>query len=217
MSRARAWQPVTATVKVTGTAPACGTAVEGSGFVLDATHVVTNAHVVAGVTEPTVALQGASGALRGSRYRTEVVAFDPALDVAVLAVTGGGRLAVAPLQLAAGRLDRGAPAVVLGYPGDGPLTASPARVRGAQTVVGTDIRGRGSVRREVYTLRTVVRPGNSGGPLVTTTGQVGGLVFAMSRDDPDTGYALTAAQIAPTVRAGAARSASSPVSTGACA
>lgn len=207
----------TATVKVTGTAPACGTAVEGSGFVLDATHVVTNAHVVAGVRGPTVALDGVSGALRGARYRTEVVAFDPALDVAVLAVTGGGRLAVAPLRLAGTRLDRGAAAVVLGYPGDGPLKASPARVRGAQTVLGTDIRGRGTVRREVYTLRTVVRPGNSGGPLVTTTGEVGGLVFAMSRDDPETGYALTAAQIAPTVRAGAARTASAAVSTGACA
>ncbi len=207
----------TATVKVTGSAPACGTAVEGSGFVLDATHVVTNAHVVAGVTGPTVSLQGTTGASRGTRYRTEVVAFDPALDVAVLAVVDGGRLAVTPLRLAAGRLDRGAPGVVLGYPGDGPLTASPARVRGSQTVQGTDIRGRGSVRREVYTLRTVVRPGNSGGPLVTASGQVAGLVFAMSRDDPETGYALTAAQIAPTVRAGAARDAGAPVPTGACA
>ena len=207
----------TATVKVTGNAPACGTAVEGSGFVLDATHVVTNAHVVAGVTGPTVSLPGAAAAPVGTRYRTEVVAFDPELDVAVLAVTGGVRLPVAPLALATGRMATGAPAVVLGYPGDGPLKASPARVRGAQTVIGTDIRGRGRVRREVYTLRTVVRPGNSGGPLVTATGQVGGLVFAMSRDDPDTGYALTAAQIAPTVRAGAARTGGQPVGTGTCA
>lgn len=207
----------TATVKVTGTAPACRTAVEGSGFVVDATHVVTNAHVVAGVDAPTVALEGASGPARNARFATEVVAFDPDLDVAVLALSGGARLPVAPLTVAAADLRTGAPAVVLGYPGDGPLTTSAARVRATQRIVGTDIRGQGRVVREVYTLRTVVRPGNSGGPMVDTAGAVAGLVFAMSRDDPQTGYALTAEQIAPTVRAGRARAATSAVDTGDCA
>lgn len=205
-----------ATVKVTGAAPSCRQGIEGSGFVVDATHVVTNAHVVAGVPAPTVALDGVTGAGAGRRYPARVVAFDPELDVAVLALVRG-TLPVAPLRLAGGGLDRGTSAVVLGYPGDGPLTASAARVRAQQTITGTDIRGQGVVRREVYTLRTVVRPGNSGGPVVTTAGTVGGLVFAMSRDDPDTGYALTADQIAPTVRAGRSRDARAAVSTGACA
>jgi len=207
----------TATVKVTGVAPACRTGVEGSGFVVDATHVVTNAHVVAGVDAPTVALDGATGSARGVRFRTEVVAFDPALDVAVLALAGGARLPVASLALAPADLDRGDPGVVLGYPGDGPLTASAARVRATQRIVGTDIRGQGRVVREVYTLRAVVRPGNSGGPLVGADGSVAGLVFATSRDDPQTGYALTAGEIAPTVRAGRARDATSAVDTGDCA
>ena len=205
-----------ATVKVTGNAVSCQRGLEGSGFVVDATHVVTNAHVVAGVTAPTVQLAGTDGDARGQRYPTEVVAFDPGLDVAVLAVSRGS-LPVTPLRLDTGALERSASAVVLGYPGDGPLRASPARVRAEQTVVGTDIRGQGRVRREVYTLRTVVRPGNSGGPLVTSAGTVGGLVFAMSRDDADTGYALTADEIAPTVRAGTARDAGTAVTTGACA
>lgn len=204
-----------ATVKVTGDAPACGTSVEGSGFVVDATHVVTNAHVVAGVGAPTVQLGGATGAARGDRFATRVVAYDARLDVAVLALVSG-RMGVAPLQLETGELARGASAVVLGYPGNGPLTASPARVRAEQTISGTDITGRGVVRREVYTLRAVVRPGNSGGPLVTAAGRVGGLVFATSREDPDTGYALTAGLIAPTVRAGTARPASASVPSGIC-
>ncbi len=206
-----------ATVKVTGTAPACRTGVEGSGFVVDATHVVTNAHVVAGVDAPTVALEGATGSARGARFRTEVVAFDPELDIAVLALADGARLPVAPLAVSAGDLDTGEPGVVLGYPGNGPLTSSPARVRGTQRIVGTDIRGQGRVVREVYALRSVVRPGNSGGPLVGADGTVAGLVFATSRDDPQTGYALTAEQIAPTVRAGRTRPATSEVDTGDCA
>lgn len=212
-----------ATVKVTGSAPGCGTSLEGSGFVVDATHVVTNAHVVAGVTGPVITVTG--GARGGARYPSRVVLFDPALDVAVLAVAGGRRIGAPALRLAPGPLAPGSSAVALGYPGDGPLRVSPARVRASQLIVGTDIRGAGTVRRRVYALRVVVRPGNSGGPLVAVSagahgapaGSVAGLVFAASRDDPQTGYALTAAQIAPTVAAGQRRSAGSPVSTGACA
>ncbi len=217
-----------ATVKVTGAAPACAQALEGSGFVVDPTHVVTNAHVVAGVSAPTVTLAGgAGGPARGQRYAARVVAFDPRVDVAVLAVTNGRRLPVAPLRLADGLLPAGAPALALGYPGDGPLTASPARVRATQLIVGTHIRGAGTVRRQVYALRTVVRPGNSGGPLIVVAapgagaapdpGTVAGLVFATSREDPQTGYALTASQIAATVRAGQGRPATAAVSTGGCA
>ncbi len=50
--------------------------------------------------------------------------------------------------------------------------------------------------REVYSLRGLVRPGNSGGPIVNSGGETVGVVFAASVTDEDTGYALTAAQVA---------------------
>ena len=50
--------------------------------------------------------------------------------------------------------------------------------------------------RDVYSLRGLVRPGNSGGPIVDSAGQVVGVVFAASVTDDDTGYALTADQVA---------------------
>jgi S1-C subfamily serine protease len=64
-------------------------------------------------------------------------------------------------------------------------------------------------------LRAQVREGNSGGPLLSTSGKVLGVVFAASVDDPDTGYALTAKAVAPALAAG--RTAKDAVPTGACA
>ena len=84
---------------------------------------------------------------------------------------------------------------VLGYPQDGPYDARPVRIRADQRLRSPDIYGNGTVVREVYSLRGLVRPGNSGGPFVGTDGRVLGVVFAASVSDTDTGYALTARQV----------------------
>ena len=181
----------------------CGRGVEGSGFLYGPGRVMTNAHVVAGVRAPRVSV--------GDRdLRASVVHYDSATDVAVLAVDGlrGPQL----------RFDRDArprqAAAVLGYPQDGPYDVQAARIRGQQRLRSPDIYGQGTVLREVYSLRSVVRPGNSGGPLVSSGGQVLGVIFAASVTDGDTGYALTADQVAPAAAAGLTRS--GPVSTGDC-
>jgi S1-C subfamily serine protease len=194
------------TVKVAGDAYSCSRRIEGSGFVFAPQHVMTNAHVLAGVSDPYVYVGGS-----GRGYRARVVEFDPNLDVAVLYVPG---LDLPPLTF--GPLARtGASAAAIGYPGDGPRTVSPARVRGITKAIGEDVYGSGQVVREVYSLRVSVHPGNSGGPLVDPGGAVLGVVFAASRTDAQTGYALTAAQVTDAARAyGSARA---EVETGRCA
>jgi S1-C subfamily serine protease len=193
-------------VKVEGVAPSCRAGLEGSGFVYADGLVMTNAHVVAGVSEPTVSIAGTGRAVRAT-----VVVFDPSLDVAVLRIP---RLNAPSLGFAAAPAERGQDAVVAGFPEDGPLTATPARVRGSVRAVGEDIYGERAAAREVYALRAEVRPGNSGGPLLDAAGAVLGVVFAASTEDAETGYALTAAAVQEAARAGL--SARSEVSTGPC-
>jgi S1-C subfamily serine protease len=154
---------------------------------------VTNAHVVAGVTDPSVQVLG-----QGEELEATVVVFDTDRDLAVLAVPG----LLAPQLPQGTELGRGDPAMVIGFPLGGPLTTSPARVRQVLDARGQDIYGRGGVTREVYSLYTQVRPGNSGGPVLDATGALVGVVFATSLDDPDTGYALTLEEAAPVLAAG---------------
>jgi S1-C subfamily serine protease len=191
------------TVRIVG--EACGRISEGSGFVTAGGVVVTNAHVVAGVTSPQVQVQGGGG------FPATTVLFDPRLDLAILR---SSEAPADPLALDDALLDRGATGAVLGYPGGGDLTGDAAAVRRTIPAVGRDIYGQDVVRRDVYELQAVVRPGNSGGPFVTTDGEVAGVVFAASTTDENVGYALTAAEVAPGVRRAQGRTGS--VGTGPC-
>lgn len=195
-------------VKVQGSAPICGTGFTGSGFVVSPGRVLTNAHVVAGVENPTVHVPKV-----GAR-KARVVYFDPSVDVAVLRVES---LNVPALKMS-GPAQRGTDAVIAGYPAGGPMTATAARVRGTipgDIARGTDIYGRPGVSREVYALRGVARPGNSGGPLILADGTVAGVVFAQAQGDPQTAFALTAKQVRAAINS--AQSATTEIHTGACA
>ncbi|HTR69197.1 MAG TPA: MarP family serine protease [Mycobacteriales bacterium] len=191
-------------VKITGFAQSCSRRLEGSGFVYANDRVITNAHVVAGVSDPTVQTND------GLTATARVVLYDPQRDIAVLRVPGLNRAGLT----FAGPLARGHSAVVAGYPEDGPFSAKAARVRGVQNASGPDIYQNREVSRQIYSLYAQVRPGNSGGPLLTPAGQVAGVVFAAAVDDPHTGYALTSAEVAPDAAAG--RHATAAVSTQGC-
>jgi S1-C subfamily serine protease len=191
-------------LKVSGDAPSCQKAIEGSGFVFSPQHVMTNAHVVAGVPHPSVDVNG-------TELAATTVVFDPKRDIAVLYVPG---LSARALAFATKSGSAGDSAIVIGYPENGPFTAVSARIRDRLTARGVDIYSQSEVDREIYGIRSQVLPGNSGGPLLTPTGQVYGVVFAAATDDSDTGYALTAAEVAPDAQAGAAATAG--VSTRGC-
>jgi S1-C subfamily serine protease len=152
-------------VRVTGIA--CGLGVEGSGWVATSGLVVTNAHVVAGIPRPRVDTAG------GRAFASTVVAFDVSNDLAVLRVSG---LGARPLPVAAA--ERGAAVALVGYPKNGPLTRTPARLGGTAEVLSRDAYGRGSVTRRVTAIRGVVEPGSSGGPGVDAQGRVRTTVFA---------------------------------------
>lgn len=190
-------------VTVLASKPACGVDSEGSGWVVQRGRVVTNAHVVAGSSSIVVRMSGSPDVERAT-----LVAFDPSRDLAVLDVTD----LTAPALDIGPDLTAGAAAFAAGYPGNGPFTIAPQRVRDRVTARGTDIYQSGSVDRDIYSLRGVVRPGNSGGPLLDSDGRVAGVVFARSATNPDTGYALTLAELRPVLSSVG----SAPISSGAC-
>jgi S1-C subfamily serine protease len=191
------------TVKIVG--PGCGAIQEGSGFVVANGLVVTNAHVVAGIAHPTV--QDSSGI-----HATTVVFFDPNFDLAVMRVSG---LRERPLTLDPNDVARGVQALVLGYPGGGPFTVSPAGIMANFSAEGRDIYGQALTLRDVYEVQSVVRPGNSGGPLVQADGQVIGVVFSRSTTNGNIGYALTSPGVLTRVQK--AETTFSAVGTGPCA
>jgi S1-C subfamily serine protease len=192
-----------AVLKVRGTND-CGRGVEGTGFVYSAGRLMTNAHVVAGVDEPEVIVDGSS-------VTAEVVYYNSNLDIAVLEVDTSGVPSLA--------FDRDAQpqdgVAILGYPQDGPYNVQPGRIRAEQRLRSPNIYGEGTVLREVFSLRGLVRPGNSGGPIVSSGGDVVGVVFAASVTDRDTGYAITADQVGRSATTGISND--DPVATGDCA
>ncbi len=192
-------------VKIEGLASGCSRTIEGSGFVISRDHVVTNAHVVAGITRPEVYTRFASG-----EHPARVVLFDPESDIAVLYVPG---LDLRALHFA-DSAPFGASAVVAGYPLDASFTTRPARVGRSELANGPDIYGTRKVVRDIYPIRAVVKPGNSGGPLIAPDGRVYGMVFAAAVSVPETGYALTASQLSGDISRGANLTAAT--GTGAC-
>lgn len=193
-------------VKISGEAPSCRRALEGSGFVVSAERVMTNAHVVAGTTSLQVSTAG------GATAAATVVYFDPHNDLAVLDVPG---LRLPALKFADVPSASSDDAVALGYPEDGPFTASPLRIRSIINLAGPDIYQTGQVTREVYTVRGQIRQGNSGGPMINTDGDVLGVVFGAAENPADqTGFVLTAKQVRDALATGA--DSDTEVGTGAC-
>jgi len=202
-TRALAQSALASTARISSSGCGAGLSV-GSGFFVSATNAITNAHVVAGSTSTTVSIGGAE-------LPAVVVAFDDASDLALLHVAG----AQAPaLTLNAQRPTRGTAGVALGYPGGGDLTVTAAAVTAAYEISGPDIYGSGTSQRSVVELRSGIRRGNSGGPLIVAPGTVGGVVFGASRLNARVGYAIGADQA--TASLGPFIGSSAAVDTGAC-
>jgi uncharacterized membrane protein required for colicin V production len=189
-------------VRVLGNA--CGLGIEGSGWVVAPGIVVTNAHVVAGESDTVVQADG-----RQPSLAAQAILFDPTNDLAILRVTGLDRpalpLAVDPPE--------GRAAAILGYPKDGPFDARAGRIGRTQTVLTDDAYGNGPVSRLLTPLRGLVRPGNSGGPMVDARGRVVTTVFAATTGEGQHGgYGVANATVARDAAA-----AGRPTGTGSCA
>jgi S1-C subfamily serine protease len=186
-------------VRVLGTA--CGLGVEGSGWVAAPGLVVTNAHVVAGEDDTTVAT------IDGASLDATPVRYDPANDIAVLRINAS----IPALEIAPGP-QPGTSGAVLGYPENGPYAAAAGRLGETSTAISEDSYGRGPIDRSIAFLRGSVRSGNSGGPLVDPRGRVMATVFAATTTGPPGGFAVPDDVVQQALRS----EPTTPVDTGPC-
>jgi S1-C subfamily serine protease len=186
-------------VRVLGTA--CGLGIEGSGWVAAPGLVVTNAHVVAGEDDTTVAT------LDGASLKATPVHYDPGNDLALLRVEAP----LEPLQIATAP-QAGTGGAVLGYPENGPYAVTAARMGDTTTAISEDSYGNGPIQRSIAFLRGAVRSGNSGGPLVDAQGHVMATVFAATTSGPRGGFAVPDEVVEQALR----RAEAIPVDTGPC-
>lgn len=185
-------------------ADACQYRSTGSGVVVRAGYVVTNAHVIAGARS--IRVFTARGPLAAT-----AVFVDPDLDVALLRVAG---LDLSPLIFATSEPQRGTIGATIGFPNGGSAVIGPAAVTDTYEAKGLDINGQKPVTREIIELQAMVDPGDSGGPFLLADGTVGGLVFAESRADPSVGYALSPTAVAAAITPAMGRT--TAVATGSC-
>jgi S1-C subfamily serine protease len=183
----------------------CGSAAVGSGFVVDGALIITNAHVIAGAER--IIVQETNVALSA-----QPVLFNPSLDIAILSTTPAPVTTI--LSLYDQQASPGAITSIIGYPGGGNLTTSDGIILSTINALGYDIYGQTPITRQIYAFRGRIVPGNSGGPLINTSGKVVGLIFGNSTTRPNTGFALPSTQIQNALKTIAAKT--TPVSTGNC-
>lgn len=196
---------INSVVRIESIAEECNAKLSGSGFVVSDNLVVTNAHVVAGITKPNVRVGG-----KGKSVSGEIIYFDPNVDIALIKTTK----LTAPALPIGENLRRSDMAVVAGFPGGGSLTLVPARVKALAKSVDSNIYGTGQVSRELYVLRADVKQGDSGAALINDAGQVSGVIFAASASESMVGYALTVTELNQALKIG--QNSTEPVSTGKC-
>lgn len=176
----------------------------GSGVVLGNGVVVTVAHTIAGATSVLVEDHA------GNEHTASVSAFDPDADLAVLDVP---TLNASPLTLGPVRL--GNATLVRWDRADG-VGAIVVEVSKRLTITIEDIYTQDTVRRSGLEIIGSVESGDSGGPVVDTSGSVIGIVYANSRDRGGVGFATDITEIERVLAEAATANPAVPADNGRC-
>lgn len=158
------------------------------GVVIGPDLVATVAHATAGA--PRLEVTTPAGSVRPAT----VVAIDPEMDLALLAVPGLGVPALELGPAVAGDAE------TVTFPDDHAV-AVPMTVRRLVAVDTSDIYGDGDVRRPGLELSAVVVPGDSGGAVIGSDGRVQGIIWATSRIQGGRAWATASAALGPLLEA----------------
>lgn len=155
----------------------------GTGFALNNNYIVTNYHVVDGAK--TISIQGINGDFN-HKYQAEVVATDNHNDLAIIKVKGINiPSASIPYAVKTATSEVGEEVFVLGYP----LTSTMGEeIKLTTGVISSKTGFQGDV--SIYQISAPIQPGNSGGPLFDSKGNVVGIVSAKHKGAENVGYAI---------------------------
>lgn len=161
----------------------------GTGFALKDGYIVTNHHVIEDATNITI--QGVKGDF-ANKLTAQVVASDKYNDIAILKIndsrfTGFGAI---PYLVKANISDVAEEIFVLGYP----MTSTMGdEIKYTTGVISSKTGFQGDVSQ--YQISAPVQPGNSGGPLFDSKGNVIGIVSAKHTGAENVGYAIKASYL----------------------
>ena len=160
----------------------------GTGFALKNNYIVTNYHVIEGAR--TINIQGVNGDFN-KKYRAKVVATDKYNDLAILKVEGVNIASASiPYSVKTSTSEVGEDVFVLGYP----MTSTMGEeIKLTTGVVSSKTGFQGDV--SLYQISAPIQPGNSGGPLFDSNGNVIGIVSAKHMDAENVGYAIKASYL----------------------
>jgi len=154
----------------------------GSGIILSADGLVlTNAHVIGGISEITVVLPD------GTSHSASLVGASPDDDLAVIQVEGVDGLTAAELG-SSDDLRVGDEVIAIGNALN--LGGEPTVTRGIVSAKDRDLTAQGEELRELIQTDAAINPGNSGGPLVNAAGQVVGINTAIVADAQNLGFSI---------------------------
>lgn len=156
----------------------------GTGFAFSNGYIVTNHHVIN--EAKTISIKGVNGDLNNG-YTAEVVATDKTNDIAVLKVndTRFDGFGTIPYSVSTRMADVGEEVFVLGYP----LTqALGNEIKLTNGIVSSRTGYQGDIA--TYQISAPVQPGNSGGPMFDSKGNVIGIVVAGVPGAENVGYAI---------------------------
>ena len=155
----------------------------GTGFALTNNYIVTNNHVVDGAKS--INIQGINGDFN-NKYSAEVISTDKVNDLAIIKVKGVNIQSNSiPYAVKTGTSEVGEEVFVLGYP----LTSTMGEeIKLTTGVISSKTGFQGDV--SIYQISAPIQPGNSGGPLFDSKGNVIGIVSAKHTGAENVGYAI---------------------------
>lgn len=160
----------------------------GTGFALTNNYIVTNNHVIDGAKS--ISIQGINGDF-SHKYNADVVATDKINDLALLKVSGVNiSTSSIPYAVKTNTAEVGEEIFVLGYP----LTSTMGEeIKLTTGVISSKTGFQGDV--SIYQISAPIQPGNSGGPLFDSKGNVVGIVSAKHTGAENVGYAIKTAYL----------------------